>query len=85
MIYLNPTTSQNPLFSMPRGTILSIDNMIDSTEGVWIHVFIEKGQENDPKSPVGSGCVRRESSQSGCWLDGRWTIPSACPFTSRFT
>lgn len=60
MIYLNPTTAQNPLFSMPRGTILSIDNMIDSTEGVWIHVFNEKGQENDPKSPAGSGYVRRE-------------------------
>ena len=60
MIYLNPTMAQNPLFSMPRGTILSVDNMIDSTEGVWIHVFNEKGQENDLKSPAGSRCVRRE-------------------------
>ena len=45
---------------MPRGTILSIDNMIDSTEGVWIHVFNDKGQENDQKSPAGSGCFWRE-------------------------
>ena len=55
MVFMNPTTSQNPLFSMPRGTILSVDNMIDSVDGVWIHVFNNgSAQNSNMKNPAGS-------------------------------
>ena len=55
MVFMNPTTSQNPLFSMPRGTILSVDNMSDSVDGVWIHVFNNgSAQTSNMKNPAGS-------------------------------
>ena len=55
MVFMNPTTSQNPLFSMPRGTILSVDNMIDSVDGVWIHVFNNgSAQTSNMKNLAGS-------------------------------
>ena len=61
MVYVNPTLSQNPLFSMPRGTILSVDNMIDSVDGVWIHVFNNGSVQNtNMKNPAGSGDI--------CWI-----------------
>lgn len=54
LVYVNPTTSQNPLFSMPRGTILSVDNMMDSVDGVWIHVFNNGSAQNrNMKNPAG--------------------------------
>lgn len=60
MVYVNPTTSQNPLFSMPRGTILSVDNMMDSVDGVWIHVFNNGSAQNrNMKNPAGSERKKR--------------------------
>ena len=55
MIYLNPTTSQNPLFSLPRGTVLSVDNMVSAPDGVWIHVFDHTGGQEAATNPAGSG------------------------------
>ena len=45
---------------MPRGTILSVDNMMDSVDGVWIHVFNNGSAQNrNMKNPAGSERKKR--------------------------
>ena len=57
VIYMNPTTSQDALFSLPRGTVLSADNMVSAPDGVWIHVFDHTGGQETLTHPAGSGRV----------------------------
>ena len=55
VFFMNPTITQSPLFSMPRGSVLSIDNIINSSDGVWIHVFqTVTNRPNSPTDPSGS-------------------------------
>ncbi|KAK8820877.1 hypothetical protein WA556_005191 [Blastocystis sp. ATCC 50177/Nand II] len=53
LIYMNPTTSQDALFSLPRGTVLSADNMVSAPDGVWIHVFDHTGGQETLTNPAG--------------------------------
>ena len=54
VIYMNPTTSQEALFSLPRGTVLSVDNMVSAPDGVWIHIFDYTGGQDAVTNPAGS-------------------------------
>ena len=54
VIYMNPTTSQEALFSLPRSTVLSADNMVSAPDGVWIHVFDYTGGQDAVTNPAGS-------------------------------
>ena len=57
VIYMNPTTSQDALFSLTRGTVLSADNKVSAPDGVWIHVFDHTGGQETLTNPAGSGRV----------------------------
>lgn len=53
VVYVNPTLLQAPVFSIPRSTILAIDNFVHASDGPWLHVF-NKNNSNAPNSIDGS-------------------------------
>lgn len=53
VVYMNPCRSQAPVCSIPRGSVVAIDNCVISAEGPWLHVFDMGGGES-LSSPDGS-------------------------------
>lgn len=50
---MNPTLSQTPVCTIPRGSIVAVDNFVVSAEGPWLHVF-DMGGGASPTAPDGS-------------------------------
>ena len=56
-VYNSPTTTLSPLFSLPRSTVIGIDQMLPSADGVWLHVYAANEMDIDnARSPAGSKC-----------------------------
>ena len=56
-VYNSPTTALSPLFSLPRSTVIGIDQMLPSADGVWLHVYAANEMDIDnARSPAGSKC-----------------------------
>lgn len=53
VVYVNPTLSQAPVCSIPRGSVVAVDEYVISAEGPWVHVF-DMGGGASLSSPDGS-------------------------------
>ena len=59
-MYMNPTTLQQPLFALPRQSILGCDHLVNAADGVWIHVYCENQMMVSPKDAKGSNGESKE-------------------------
>lgn len=53
VVYTIPSLSQTPVCTIPRGSVVAIDNFVISAEGPWLHVF-DMGGGASPTAPDGS-------------------------------